>query len=72
MRNKTQIFSVFGQIEAVAAQIMIDKGEATHIPPEQIPDSAAVNDLGQRARFAVVVPREKIARFETLIADLRA
>lgn len=71
-RDTTEIFSVFGQIESVAAEIMIEKGEATRIDAAEIPESAAFNNLGHPARFAVMMPRSRVRRFETLIAELRS
>lgn len=71
-KSKTQFFAIFGQIEAAAAEVMITDGEITRIPAELIPASEAVNDKGQRALFAVIVPGAKLKRFNKLIADLRA
>lgn len=71
-RRKSQILSIFGQIEAVVAEVMIKAGEMTHIPAERIPERAAVNERGEPALFAVVVAAEKLERFNELIADLRA
>jgi hypothetical protein len=70
--NSTEIFSIFGQIEAVAAQLMIDRGLATRIVAEQIPQSVAMNDAGQRAKFAIIIKRRDCFEFEKLIAELRA
>ncbi len=70
--ERTEVFSVFGQIETVAAEIMIKNGEAVRIPPEQIPLSAAFNDLGQTAKFAVLMQAKKVPAFNRLIAELRA
>jgi hypothetical protein len=67
-----QTFSIFGQIEAAAAEHMIEQGQITRIPRERIPASAAVNEAGMAALFAVLVPADKIDRFNRLIADLRA
>lgn len=71
-KGKTEIFSIFGQIESVAAQIMIDRGELTKIEPADIPASAAFNEQNQPARFAVIVPADKLRAFNELIAWLRA
>ncbi len=70
-RNATEIFSIFGQIESVAAQVMIDRGEATKIDAEQIPESALFNKLGDRAKFAVMMPGARVQAFEQLIRELR-
>lgn len=71
-QQRTEIYSIFGQIEAAAAQHMIEKGLITYIPPDQIPPTAAVNEAGAVAQFAVVVPATQVARFNELIANLRA
>ena len=72
MTTKTEIFSVYGEMEALAAEIMIRDGEATRINADKIPPFMSFNDRGDRVRFAVVVSGDKVAKFERLIADLRA
>ena len=71
-KRGTEVFSIFGQIEAVAAEIMIERRALRKIAALEIPVSAAFNEFGQRARFAVIVPVQYIPEFENLIADLRA
>lgn len=71
-RNATEIYSVFGQIEAVAAQKLIDEGIAKKIEAKDIPASARFNEQGRAAQFAIVIARKHVARFEELIANLRA
>lgn len=68
----TEIYSIFGQIEAAAAEFMIRSGKATRIKPEDIPPTVAVNDAGSRARFAVVIPRSHVREFNEVIDRLRA
>jgi hypothetical protein len=63
-RSKTEIFSIFGQCDAVAAEMMVREGKLTRIEPEDIPASAAVNEAGTRARFAVVVPHQHLREFQ--------
>lgn len=70
--KKTEIFSVFGQCEAVAAEMMIKEGKLTRIPPEQIPEGADRNDVGAPARFAVVVPARYVPEFNRRCAEMRA
>lgn len=73
--ERTQIFSVFGQLEAVAAEILIQEGKAQKIEAKLIPESALFGTgpyEGQRARFAVQMPKSLVPRFNDLIADLRA
>lgn len=71
-KAKSQIFSVFGQIEAVVAEEMVKEGKFNRIEAADIPPTASVNDAGQRARFAVVVPNDHLSEFEDRIARLRA
>lgn len=72
-RTGAQVFSVFGICEAAAAEIMLKDGRATcKIPVDQIPKSALYNQFGNKALFAVIVPREQVPAFETLCRELRA
>jgi hypothetical protein len=71
-KPKPEIFSIFGQIEAAAAQFLLDAGEITRIEAKDIPPSEAINERGQPAIFAVIVPANKVQRFNELIANLRA
>lgn len=72
MAPRSRIFSIFGEIESVVAQQMIDQGRATYIAPDRIPDSERFNDFGTPARFAVVIPGNLVREFNTRIATLRA
>ncbi len=67
-----EIFSIFGQCEAAAAQHLIDQGIATKIEAAEIPSAVATNELGQRAFFAVIVPRRHVPAFNKLCMDMRA
>lgn len=74
-RSKTETFSVFGQIEEVAANIMISEHSARRIDFDDMPDLPGIryNANGDRAKFAVVIEgRGAVRRFKKLIADLRA
>jgi hypothetical protein len=71
MKKQTQIFSIFGQIEAAVAERMIEEGGCNRIPFEQIPPTAAYDEKGNRALFAIVVPTELVQSFEARIATLR-
>jgi hypothetical protein len=72
MRRKTEIFSIFGQIEAVVAEGMIEQYGLHRIDAKDIPETAAFNEAGQTARFAVVIPAERRTEFERRITELRA
>lgn len=71
-RRKTQIFSIFGECEAAAAEYLIERGLATRIEQRMIPPSELVNENGNTALFAVVVPGAHIGRFEELCRGLRS
>lgn len=68
-----RIYSIFGQIEEVAANRFIEKGKARRIPSDEIPQTARYNEQGHVAKFAVMFTDEaEVVRFEEMIADLRA
>jgi hypothetical protein len=71
-RKSSQIYSIFHECEAAAAEHLIKEGVANRIEANMIPPMERFNHLGQKALFAVVVPAAQIARFEKLCADLRA
>lgn len=72
MRQETKIFSVFGEVEKLAAEIMIERHGLHKIPLELIPPGADRNIFGQRAYFAVVVPARFLREFEEVIRNTRA
>jgi hypothetical protein len=47
-KKKTQIFSIFGQCERVAAEMMIERYNLHRIDAKDIPPTAAVNDAGRK------------------------
>lgn len=76
-RRGSQIFSIFGQIEEVIAEAMIAEGSARRIPREEFPDAARHPDVhfdesGRPAKFAVLMPLQRVREFEDRIARLRA
>lgn len=71
-QKSTEIMSIFGQCEAVAAEIMIKDGKLSRIEQADIPLSALRNKDGDLARFAVIVPAQYLHEFEELIKDIRA
>ena len=70
--RSSKIFSVFGQIEAVAAEVMIENGKARRIESKDIPLTALFNGKGDVARFAVIIAAEHLREFDELIKDLRS
>ena len=72
MKKQTQIYSIFGQIESVVAQAMIDEKVVTKIESGDIPPTARYDDEGRVAHFAIVIPSSLVPAFERRVRDLRA
>ncbi len=72
LRKGTEVFSIFGQIEAAAADHLIGKYGLYRIEFAEIPESARYNDAGKPARFAFVCPREHVREFNETCAVLRS
>jgi hypothetical protein len=63
--SKTEIYSIFGQIDAVAAQTMVDDGKATKIEQDMIPPSALFDEAtGRKAFFALIIGRDQLPELE--------
>lgn len=71
-RRRTEIFSVFGQINAAVADSLIAEGKATRIAPEDIPPSVRYNDAGELAHCALVTSEEVELEFDRRVRALRA
>lgn len=72
MKKQTEIYSIFGQIESVVAQAMVDEGVVNKIRQEDIPPTALFNEKGEKAYFAIVMPTPYLAEFNRRVAELRA
>lgn len=72
MKGKTEIYSIFGQIDCVIAQAMVDEGKATKIEQTMIPPTALFDDAGRKAQFAIVLPRAHLAEYEERVRNLAA
>ena len=72
MRSKTEIFSIFGQIDGVVAQMMVDEGKASKIDQDMIPPTALFDGEGRKAQFAIVLPTSRLGEYERRVRDLRA
>lgn len=58
MARKTEIYSIFGQIDAVVAAAMVAEGKATKIEQDV------------KAQFAIVLPRAHLAEYERRVHQL--
>lgn len=68
-----RIYSIFGQCEAAAAEVLIDAKKAVRINTADIPEEEKMHPItGAPAMFAVMVPTPYEADFEELCANLRA
>lgn len=71
-RGGSNIFTVFGQIEAAVADAMIAEGKATRIEVKDFPTGVnLVNDVGYPARFAVIIGKNEDAEFARRVAALK-
>lgn len=71
-KMKTEIYSVFGQIEGVIADAMVAEGKASRIEPDMIPETVRWNDKGTKAHCALVMNRQESAEFDRRVAALYA
>ena len=70
--RKTDIFSIFGQIDSVIAEAMVKEGKANKIEQKFIPPTALFDDNGKKAEFAIVLPSEYVPEFYRRVWELRA
>lgn len=70
-RGKTQIFSIFGQIEGVVADAMAEEGLCHRIPRELIPPTARFDEQNRVAHCALVMTPEIEAVFDRRVRELR-
>lgn len=71
MKRKTEIYSIFGQIESVVADAMAEEGLVHRIERDMIPVSARFNEKGEVAHCAIVLSPELEIAFNKRVADLR-
>lgn len=71
-KMKTEIYSVFGQIEGVVADAMAAEGKAHKIERDMIPATALYDDKGRQAHCALVMNRQQSAEFDRRVAALYA
>lgn len=72
MRRKSNIYSIFGQIETVVAQAMVDEKKLYRIEFDDIPATERFNADGVRASFAVVMPSEHEPEYNRRVRELYA
>lgn len=71
-RMKTEIYSVFGQIEGVVADAMAAEGKVHKIEQAAIPPTALFDDKGRKAHCALIMNRQEAAEFDRRVASLYA
>lgn len=71
MPGKTNICSIFGQIESIVADAMVKEGLCTKIEQEMIPLSVLWNDRGEKAYCALVFTPEAERIFDRRVRELR-
>jgi hypothetical protein len=76
MKKQTVIYSIYGQIEELVAQAMIDAGTANKIVFDDMPMSQRYSrgpdGKDMQAKFAIVLPSQLVNAFERRCAALRA
>lgn len=72
MAKRTQIYSIFGQIDAVIAEAMASEGKVHRIEPDMIPPIALFDGEGRKAHFAIIMPDEYLGEYHDRVAALRA
>jgi hypothetical protein len=71
-KRKTEIYSIFGQIDAVVAQAMVDEGKLHKIEQKMIPPTALYDNQGRIARFAIVMPAQYAGEYMDRVEALRS
>ena len=71
-KKSTNIISVFGQIEGVVADAMVQEHGIFRIEPKDIPPSVRWDGQGQLAHCALVLTPEREREFDQRVAALRA
>lgn len=73
MGKKSQIFSISGQIETVAAEVVIKEHGLLKIMPWDFPEGVAkFDEAGRPVAFAVMMNDTVERQFDKLVATLRA
>lgn len=70
-KGKSEVYSIFGQIENDVAEQMVAEKKANRIAPEEIPASVRWNDEGRMAYCAIVLSSEAEREFNRRVAALR-
>lgn len=79
MRNKSQIVSLYGEIEVIVANQMMAEGKGvgklfptlTVQSRDDLPETQRFNQFGQPVRMVIVVPGGLMQEFERRVEDLR-
>lgn len=68
----TNIYSIFGQVDSVIAQAMVDEGKARKIPQDYIPLSALYDARGRKVLFAISMGDEYLPEYIERVRRLSA
>lgn len=72
MKKRSEIYSIFGQIDGVIADALVTEGKANKIEQEMIPPTALYDEQGRKALFAIVLPTEHLGEYHRCVRDLYA
>ena len=70
-KRRTQIWSIYGQIDEIVARAMVKERKFNQVPKEGIPESQLFDGDGNPLKLAVVVPTQYVAEYEERVAILR-
>jgi hypothetical protein len=76
-KARSQTFSIFGQIEEAVATVMLTEGKGRQIPTTEFPDEALCpavwqDELGRRAKFAVLFTPAELSEFNQRVELMRS
>ncbi len=78
MAGRSEIVSIFGEIEEIVANQMMQEGKgvgrlapSASVSLDDIPHSTKFNAQGDRVRMVIVMPQHLMVEFEERIAELR-
>lgn len=73
MRKQSKIFSISGQIETVAAEMMVKEHGCYKIMPWDFPEGVARHDEdGRPVAFAIMMNETVERQFDRIVRELRA
>ena len=67
-RHASQTWAIYYEVEVAVAEQMAKAGDIELLPSPQVPESLKVNNVGDPALCAVIIPGDKLSKFHSLLA----